>query len=251
MLRKLFVFAFLTVSLAFFGEPKCWAKVINIPGDESTIQGGIDAASDGDTVQVSPGTYVENLNFNGKLITVTITGGPGVTTIDGGKKTTVVTFSSGETTDAVLSGFTITNGLGPLSSPTQFGGGIQITNSSPTISGNVISGNVTCVEGGGIDVLTGSPIIENNTISNNSESSDCGGGAGGAGICVSGDGYAQILSNIISDNSWTHGFGGGMALYGGTPLIENNIISGNNANLDGSQVGGSTWLAPTHLSCKT
>ena len=120
MLRKLFVFAFLTVSLAFFGEPKCWAKVINIPGDESTIQGGIDAASDGDTVQVSPGTYFENLNFNGKLITVTSTGGPTVTTIDGHRDNAGGdVFFWRNQPSAVLSGFTITNGLGPLSSPTQ------------------------------------------------------------------------------------------------------------------------------------
>ena len=43
---------------------------ILVPQDYSTIQGGIDASSYGETVLVSAGTYVENINFNGKNIAV-------------------------------------------------------------------------------------------------------------------------------------------------------------------------------------
>ncbi|MFB0516174.1 MAG: hypothetical protein ACETWG_06175, partial [Candidatus Neomarinimicrobiota bacterium] len=46
------------------------ANIINIPADSSTIQAGINGASTGDTVLVQPGTYVENINFNGKNIVV-------------------------------------------------------------------------------------------------------------------------------------------------------------------------------------
>jgi len=44
------------------------ATIINVPTDYDTIQEGIDASCGGDTVLVQPGTYVENINFNGHNI---------------------------------------------------------------------------------------------------------------------------------------------------------------------------------------
>ncbi len=204
-------------------------------GDEPTIQSGIDAASDGDTVQVAPGTYFANINFKGKLITVISTGGPKVTIIDANNAGAVVTFVSGETRSAVLSGFTITNG------GTDEGGGISIGSSSPTIVHNVIIRNRACSEGGGIEVAFSSPQILGNTISDNTQGV-CSGGWGG-GISIRGSGFAQIISNVISGNSWPSGNGGGISLSAaGTPLIMNNIISGNQAgDLAGGAVGGGIW----------
>src|SRR5438132_13793840 len=71
-------------------------QTLHVPADQPTIQAAINAASNGDTVLVSPGIYVENINFNGKAITVTSSGGPSVTIIDGGQRGSVVTFFSGE-----------------------------------------------------------------------------------------------------------------------------------------------------------
>ena len=41
-----------------------------MPSLFATIQSAIDHAFNGDTVLVQPGTYVENINYNGKNIAV-------------------------------------------------------------------------------------------------------------------------------------------------------------------------------------
>ena len=51
------------------------------PADYPTIQAGIDAAFTGDTVLVSPGEYIEAIDFLGKEILVESVAGPLETSI--------------------------------------------------------------------------------------------------------------------------------------------------------------------------
>ena len=109
--------------------------VDQVGGDFTTIQSCVDAAVTGDTCRVNPGTYAENIDFAGKNITLVSTAGPEVTVIDGGGSGSVVTIENAETQDAVLDGFTITNGY------SYSGGGIICRDSSPRIENCLIAGN--------------------------------------------------------------------------------------------------------------
>jgi parallel beta-helix repeat protein len=211
--------------------PVVAASVLNVPGTYATIQAAINAAVNGDTVMVAPGTYFENIDFKGKLITVQSAQGPSVTTIDGGGVAPVVSFNTGETTAAVLRGFTIQHGT---STPTlaNRGAGVHIGYAtSPTIIGNVITANSVCGTGMGVGVDNGSPVIRDNTITGNTQGAGCSGGLGG-GIGVVGAGSAQIIHNTINNN--TADSGAGIALFAaGTPTLLDNTISNNSGNAQG------------------
>src|SRR2546425_830321 len=95
------------------------AAVLHVPGDFPAIQSAINNSQNGDVILVSPGVYNENINFRGKAITLTSTnaGDPNVvrsTIIHAVGHSSVVTFASGETSNSILAGFTITGGYGTL-----------------------------------------------------------------------------------------------------------------------------------------
>jgi hypothetical protein len=186
------------LAVLFFLTESVWAQTtIHVPADQPSIQAAIVAASNGDTVLVAPGTYTGLINFMGKSITVTSSGGPSQTILDGGGAGSVVTFSTSETNAAVLSGFTIQNG---------------------------------CGQGGGININFASPIIQYNIIRNNNAIT-CSGDTGG-GIYIGGADTAQIIGNEIYGNkAWE---GGGIESWAaGSSLVENNFIHDNTASQGG------------------
>lgn len=93
------------LALAFNIKPvKAQPTIIIVPDDYPTIQGAINAASDGDTVFVRNGTYYENVTVDKSL---SLIGESRKTTIiDGGKKGIVANIVANS---VVLTGFTIKN----------------------------------------------------------------------------------------------------------------------------------------------
>ena len=158
------------LSIFFVFSSIGFSATIHVPGDYPTIQGAIDAAVNADIVMVDPGTYVENINFKGKAITVISTDYPKVTVIDGNQAGSGVRFDSGEGLDSVLEGFTIKNGSGTIGLGGQYyGGGIFCKGSSPTVKNNIIHGNKAYSGGGIYSYSYSSPTILNNRIYGNGD----------------------------------------------------------------------------------
>ena len=124
----------------------------------STIQAAVDAAHDGDTITIAPGTYAGPITIN---VSVDVRGaGAGATTIKGGGPVVTIGAEQASTEPTVsLSGVTITGGLNdsfPDHAVTQ-GGGVRIPQGSfpdrnglgatVTISDSVIAGNTVASTG--------------------------------------------------------------------------------------------------------
>lgn len=236
---RISIFVFTLLAFPTF----CFSAVIHVPGDQPTIQSGINAAQDRDIVLVAPGTYYEQIRFNGKNITLESSGGPERTIIDGSGYGPVVRFEEKEGRMAILRGFTITNGKESLR-----GGGIRCDESSPQIIGNIITQNdarygsgIYCILadpiirnnhihengssalygfGGGIYCDRSSAVVENNTIEWNRAgmfSQNCGGGV-----------FCKLSSNpIIANNDIEKNYGGGICCKTCDPVIRNNYLKRN------------------------
>jgi len=216
--------------------------LLNVPSDFSTIQSAIDFAWTADTVLVQTGTYYENINYNGKNITVASlffttqdTSYISQTIIDGDYDDNVVTFESGEDSTAVLTGFTITNGFAYHS------GGIYCNNnSSPSLKNMTITGNFASHNGGGICCYNNSnPILENVAITGNTASAD-----GGGIYC---DNYSSpSLINVTITGNTASGNGGGIyCKYYSSPILENITITGNSASGNGGGIYCWNYSSPS------
>lgn len=230
----------LAATFAAFGQ-----ATITVPADQPTIQSAINAAVSGDTVLVSPGTYTENLDFQGKAITVTSASGPSVTIIDGGAKGPVVSFHSGELRSSVLSGFTLRNGGGEPTPTLAGGGGVYVVNSAPTISNNIITANACH----GVWVQTGAALIEGNEINTTTGAADnCE--FSGSGILLSGGatlgtGSQQVSNNVVIGNTIEQNTtanyydGGGIYLWTVEgAIVESNVIRNNATTGQGGGIVG-------------
>ena len=204
------------------------AAIINVPGDQPTIQAGIDAAVNGDEVVVAIGTYVELINFSGKAITVRSTdpNDPVVvmaTIIDGNGLGSVVTCTLGEGLNTVLSGFVITGGGGPLVT----GGGMNNFASSPTVTNCTFTGNSSLFGGGMYNCCQASPTVTNCTFTGNTAK-----GNGGA-IYNTGIASSPTVTNCTFTGNSSF-FGGGMYnCCQANPTVTNCTFSGNIANVNG------------------
>ena len=229
-----------------------------------TIQHAIDQSSVNDVVRVAPGTYVENIDYTGKDITIASnfywTGDRADianTIINGNQNGSVVTMINGESVNAQMIGFTITDGsgtyvddtgYGPTSSGSYRGGGFYVRSaqpmlcdlvitdnaaaqggamyslrSEPTISGTIVQGNQSSFVGGGLYFESHSqyhPSLINTVVADNQA-------VLGGGIFANYSTQLELTHVTIADNTASSMGGGILRANAGTISMTNSIVWGN------------------------
>lgn len=204
------------------------------------IQDALNAAAlNGDEIIVSPGTYNELINFIGKAVHLHSSGGVEVTTLDGtGLDGSVVTCITGEGSDTILEGFTITGGTGTwcvIDSDLYCGGGMYMVDASPTVSDCTFINN-SANSGGGVYISGMSPSITDCTFTNNSAllAEYWFEEHGGGGV------FVFQSSPIISDCTFTQNTsetdGGGIRNIESLTIVRNCSFSNNTADVDGGGI---------------
>ncbi len=206
-------------------------------GDHTNIKEAVLWAGEGDTVFVMPGTYSgesnRNMSFGYKNFTLISTDGPDVTIIDCEGADEAFTINGGQTSDAILSGFTIRNGTGPV------GGGLVMSGASPTIENCRF---VECAStaytwgGGGVACLSSS-----NPTFRDVEFSGCTGYYGGA--LLSNGGSMPTLENVRFMNNVAVERGGGAYLeLPSAPFDITGCVFFGNEVTEGTGLGGGLCL---------
>jgi hypothetical protein len=213
---------------------------------KKTVRAAINTAGTYDEIWVAAGTYAENIQI---IKDIALYGGfkgdetareqrnwgVNISALNGSSSGTVVTIAGGVGANARLDGFTVTGGS------SDYGGGISISGSSPTIASNVIKLNLAAASGGGIFCSDSSPIIIGNNIISNFSGED-GGGIGcwrNSSPIIANNWIVGNASNYTDTSDFTSEGGGGIfttaADLDGSPdktcvafpIIINNIISAN------------------------
>ncbi|MCH8824509.1 MAG: right-handed parallel beta-helix repeat-containing protein [Planctomycetes bacterium] len=240
--------ALVAITFCLIGETTpVLADIINVPGDQPTIQAGIDAAMDGDEVVVADGTYIgagnKNLAFNDASLTLRSANGPANCVIDcedDGRGFFLVN----ETGTIIIEGFTVMRGYVGIASPgSRRGGAVYCVGSFATFANCIFYDNHAHA-GGGAFVAgpdTGAVfincLITNHVFDGDGSNEDI---HTGGGAFVRSGANVEFINCTIADNAVLPGgdhVGGGIHVRDDSSvLLTNCVLWGNSAEF-GDQIG--------------
>jgi hypothetical protein len=229
-MRSLLVRSLLASATLALGSASA-QTTIHVPADWPTIQAAILAAVDGDTVLVAPGTYVEELDYLGKAITVASESGATATIL--ANVNSAVTFQNDEGPGSILRGFTVTGNNsgraaihGPGTSPRIVQCEIRGNRTSSTLAAGVFCDGtlVDCVvednhNGNGTGGVAGALTLQRCLLRGNT-------GYDGAAALLLGGGMedCRVLDNSSAEGS----AGGAVSISSAYPVtLTRCVIAGN------------------------
>lgn len=219
-----------------------------VPGVYPTIQAAIDDAWHGDTIWVADGTYSGpgniEIDFHGKAVTVRSESGPETCIIDCLGQGRAFHFHNGEDQDAVVDGFTITNG-----GNADEGAGVLCVASGPVIRNCIFTNNSAREYGGGLcNSSASSPTVSGCTFKGNSCSTSGLFGRGG-GMANRHGSNPIVTDCVFIENSATYGAGGMGNSEGSSPHVTRCIFKSNSALYYGGAVGNWDDSRPVFREC--
>ncbi len=242
----------LTTAVLAFASAIAAADTITVCLDGSCeysdIQQAINAASDGDVIEIAAGIYYPAATIDTIGKAVTLRGVPGkgkddapTSIIDGQDSIRVLICQNEETALTVFENLLITGGLAEGDSPDNRGGGMFNQESSPTLTNCTFAGNSAAHSGGGMsNMFSSSPTLSNCTFTGNSASY-------GGGMYNYQSSSPTLENCTFLDNSAYEG--GGMNNFQSSPTLINCTFTGNSASDWGGGMYNYYDSSPTLTNC--